>query len=89
MPCQTGLFRRPDDRQSLRQFNSLPLQLLPRVAFGPGITPVPLNAMDCGLPTVSSVIISDALCGPMLVGVKTTLIEQLADAARVEPQVWV
>ena len=35
------------------------------VAFGPETTPVPLKTTDCGVPAALSVIVTDAVRGPM------------------------
>ena len=45
--------------------------------------PVPVNATFCGLPEALSVIATEALRLPVAVGLKVTLIVQLALAARV------
>src|SRR5258708_21132050 len=58
-----------------------------RVAFELGATPMPSRATECGLPTVLSVIVIDALLGPNWLGMKVTFIAQLAAAARLDPQV--
>jgi hypothetical protein len=60
-----------------------------KVAFGPEITPVPLNATDCGLPPALSVIDNAPVRVPICVGLKVTLRVQFARGARLEPQVWV
>lgn len=49
--------------------------------------PLPERVTVCGLPVASSAIESVALRVPAAVGVKVTLIVQLALAARVDPQV--
>src|SRR5947209_14854212 len=54
-----------------------------------GATPVPLIAADCGLPLALSVIFTVDERLPVLVGVKVTLIVQLAFAARDEGQLFV
>src|SRR5215472_16505345 len=50
------------------------------------LVPIPLTPSDCGLLTALSVKVRLALRVPMLVGVKVTLIVQLAPTARLEPQ---
>jgi hypothetical protein len=59
------------------------------VAFGPEVTPVPLNATDCGLAAALSVIVTDALRGPIWVGLKITEIVQCAPGNKLEPQLFV
>ena len=51
--------------------------------------PVPVRLTVCGLLEALSEMLTDALLAPVLVGVKVTLIEQFAVAARVLPQVFV
>jgi hypothetical protein len=58
-----------------------------RVALGPELTPTPLKETECGLPTLLSVIVMEALRGPIRLGVKVTPIVQFAPAARLERQV--
>jgi hypothetical protein len=36
-----------------------------RVAFGPDVTPVPLRAIDSGLPTAFPMIVTAAVRGPI------------------------
>ena len=61
-----------------------------RVAFGPEITPVPLKAICCGLPTTLSVMVTEAFRGPLRVGLKVTVIVQLPPCGgRLEPQMFV
>src|ERR1700687_3702378 len=59
-----------------------------RVALGPGASPTLLRAIECGLPTVLSVIVIEAPLGPIWLGVTLTLMTQFAPAARLDPQVW-
>ena len=56
-----------------------------QVAFGPEISPTPFRETECGLPTVLSVIVIQALLWPNWLGVKVTLIAQDAPAARLDP----
>ncbi len=49
--------------------------------------PVPLRPTVCGLPAALSMMLSVAFRVPVAVGVKVTLIEQLAPAASDVPQV--
>ena len=58
-----------------------------KVALGPEVSPTPLRETECGLPTVLSVIVTDALRGPNWLGVKVTLMVQFAPAARLDPHV--
>ncbi len=51
--------------------------------------PFPVSVIDCGLFGASSVITTEALRAPLALGVKVTLIEQLAFTAKVAPQVFV
>jgi hypothetical protein len=51
--------------------------------------PVPVNATVCGVPAALSATFSVALRVPARVGIKVTLIVQLAPAANELPQVWV
>ena len=59
------------------------------VTFGPDVTPVPLKATDCGLPTALSVILIAAARGPIAVGLKIMLIVHFAPAAMPVLQVLV
>jgi hypothetical protein len=54
-----------------------------------GVVPVPVSVTVCGLPVALSVIVSVPVRVPPAVGVKVTLIVQLAPAATVDPQVLV
>ncbi len=54
-----------------------------------GAVPVPLRPTVCGLPAALSLMLSVALRVPVAVGVKVTLIEQLAPAATDVPQLLV
>jgi len=49
--------------------------------------PFPVSVMVCGLPVAESVKLSVAARAPAVVGAKTTLTVQLAEAARLAPQV--
>ena len=60
-----------------------------QVALGPEVSPTPFRGTACGLPTVLSVIVIDALRGPDWLGVKATVKVQFAAAARLELQVLV
>lgn len=52
-----------------------------------GVMPVPLSVMDCGLPLKElSVMVRPPLRAPVAVGVKVTLMTQLALGANVLPQ---
>ena len=51
--------------------------------------PVPERLTDCGLPLALSVMVTEAVRLPLAVGVKVTLIVQLAPAATELPQVLV
>jgi hypothetical protein len=57
-----------------------------RVAFGPATTPVPLKDIDCGLPGALSVILSEAVRGPILFGLNLMLIVQLPATGTLVPQ---
>ena len=54
-----------------------------------GDAPVPESVAVCGLPAALSAIETEALRDPEAVGVNVILIEQLAPAARLIPQVLV
>src|SRR5207245_7501265 len=55
-----------------------------------GVTaPVPDSATDCGLPVALSVIVTAPTRLPAAVGVKVTLIVQLAPPATLDPHVFV
>jgi hypothetical protein len=56
---------------------------------GDGVPPVPDNGTICGLPEASSATESAPTRFPLCVGVKTTLIAQLAPGARLVPQEFV
>src|ERR1700719_2631864 len=56
-----------------------------KVALGPELTPVPFREIECGLPTLLSVILMEVLRGPNWLGVKVTLMGQSAPAARLGP----
>ena len=58
----------------------------PEPTARPRLIPVPDNATVWGLPVALSLIDSVALSDPDAVGVKFTLIEQVAFAARPDPQ---
>lgn len=51
--------------------------------------PLPASAIACGLPGASSTMFTAAFRAPIAAGVNVTLIEQLAPAARLEPQLFV
>src|SRR5580658_1560314 len=68
---------------------SLPKLRLVAERFRPGAVPVPLRVTDCGLPAALSVMVTLAVWLPLAAGVKVTLMEQLAPAARELPQVLV
>ena len=51
--------------------------------------PIPFRETVCGLPGALSATDSAPVRFPICVGLKATLIVQLAPAARLEPQVWV
>ena len=53
----------------------------------PPLTPIPDNATFCGLPAALSVMLSAAVRVPLDVGLKVTLMLQLAPAASEMPQV--
>ena len=57
-----------------------------KVALLPAVSPTPLRATECGLPTVRSAIVIEALLGPIWLGVTLTLMTQSALAARLDPQ---
>lgn len=50
------------------------------------VTPVPVNAMDCGEPVALSVIVMAAVMAPAVVGAKCPWIVQFAPTARLVPQ---
>ena len=54
-----------------------------------GAAPVPVSPAVCGLFVALSVTASDAVRLPVAVGVKVTLMVQLAPAARLVPQLFV
>jgi hypothetical protein len=53
------------------------------------IAPVPVRATNCGLPAALSVITSDSLRVPTMVGVNVTLRVQVAPAPTEVPQLFV
>jgi hypothetical protein len=53
------------------------------------VAPVPVRLMVCGLPAALSVIVTLAVRLPLAVGVKVTLMVQLAPVARELPHVFV
>lgn len=59
------------------------------VAFGPETSPVPLKLIVCGLPAALSVMVTEAVRGPLWAGLKVTVMVQLAPAARPVPHVLV
>jgi len=54
-----------------------------------GPSPVPVNAILCGDPKALSVILTDALRAPPVIGSKSPVIVQLAPAATLVPQLFV
>src|SRR5450432_1259936 len=60
-----------------------------RAAEGPTAVPVPVRLAVCGLPAALSVTVTVPVRVPAAVGVKVTLMEQLAPAATELPQVLV
>jgi hypothetical protein len=54
-----------------------------------GAVPVPVRDTLCGLPEALSLTVTDPARIPTTVGVKVTLIEQLAPTASVVPHVFV
>ena len=72
----------------------VPTGILPKfklvgARFTPGMTPVPVSAAFWGLPLALSVTDRLPARVPVLVGVKLTLILQLAPATRLAPQLLV
>jgi len=63
--------------------------LVDRVALGPEKNPVPLKAMDCGLPAVLSVMVTEAVRGPLSVGAKVTVMVHLPPDGRLESHVLI
>jgi len=59
------------------------------VAFGPEMSPVPLKLIVCGLPAALSVMVTEAVRGPLWDGLKVTVMVQLAPSGRPVPQVLV
>lgn len=59
-----------------------------RLTAGPDATPVPFNAIVCGLPGALSVIVIAPESVPRAPGVNMTVIVQLAPAARLLPQLF-
>jgi hypothetical protein len=53
------------------------------------VVPIPLSGTCCGLPLALSVMLNAAVRVPVAVGLKVTLVVQLAPAANELPQVWV
>ena len=72
---------------------SLPLTAFSTIGYVPvGVgceVPVPLKPMEWGLPLALSAMLTLAVRDPVAEGVKVTLIEQLALAATLLPQVFV
>src|SRR5437899_5808623 len=60
-----------------------------QVVGGPPLTPVPGSVTFCGLPAALSVMLSAAVRVPLDVGLKVTLMLQLAPAASEMPQALV
>jgi hypothetical protein len=54
-----------------------------------GAIPVPDSETFCGLFAASSLMVSEALCAPVAVGLKVTLMLQLAPTATLAPQLFV
>ena len=52
------------------------------------VVPIPLRVTFCGLPAALSLMLSAAVRVPLAVGLKVTLMLQLAPAANEPPQVW-
>ncbi len=72
----------------------MPTGWLPKVRFDGdtltvGATPVPVNAIVCGLFAALSVIVIVPVRGPAAVGVKVALMVQLAPEFTVLPQLFV
>ena len=63
--------------------------LVDRVALGPEKNPVPLKAMDCGLPAVLSVMVTEAVRGPLSVGANVTVMVHLPLDGRLELHVLI
>jgi hypothetical protein len=63
--------------------------LTERLTEGGGFEPVPDSPTECGLPGALSVIVTAPVRFPAAVGVKVTLMVQLAPAATLEPHVLV
>ena len=53
------------------------------------LTPVPVRETDCGLPLALSVIVREPVRVPVVVGANVALMEQLAPALTLPPQVLV
>jgi hypothetical protein len=53
------------------------------------VVPTPPSGTCCGLPAALSLTLSAAVRVPLTVGLKVTLILQLAPAANELPQVWI
>src|SRR5437899_310696 len=70
------------------RFSSLNVTLLGD-RLTPGAAPVPVRLTDCGLPAALSVMVIAPVRVPVAVGVKVTLMAQLAPAATDVPQVLV
>ena len=66
-----------------------PMATVPKLKLGESLAVVPLPLSDtcCGLPAALSVTLRDALRVPLAVGLKVTLIVQLAPTANELPQV--
>ena len=56
---------------------------------GAVLVPVPVNDTACGLPVALSLTVTAPERAPVAVGVKLTLMVQLAPALRLAPQVFV
>ena len=59
------------------------------MAFGPETTPVPLKAILCRLPAALSLMVTEAVRGPIWVGVKATVIVHFPPGGRPESHVFV
>ncbi len=59
------------------------------ISIAKSLVPMPVSPTACGLPAALSVIVTSPVRLPVVVGVKVTLIVQLAAGATVPPQVFV
>jgi hypothetical protein len=60
-----------------------------RVALGPEKNPVPFKAISCGLPAVLSMMVTEAVRGPLSVGAKVTVMVHLPPDGRLESHVLI